>query len=233
MNNYHTNFKNLLCLMVYASTLLSAATQAALLIPGDTVLLSGTSSALRPEIANPVLDEQVSNFALEIDGKMVTGSVSQRLRNFEGFGLLIDYKITSFDDQGLGLLIEGLNTQDFFGIGLMGPLDVDYRLDETGDVFPVAASLQAGIDGGPVEFDFGSSPLLSGETSRWMFVADPNNDLVVFGDFGAQLLTRDITGAQFSIPFESYVTFIPVPASLPLLASGLIGLIVIAGRRSI
>ena len=34
MNDYHINFKNLLCLMIYASTLLSAAKQAVLLTPG-------------------------------------------------------------------------------------------------------------------------------------------------------------------------------------------------------
>ena len=230
MKDYHINFKNLFYLLIYASTFLSTSTQAALLTPGGTVLLSGTSSALRPEIDNPVLDEQVSNFAFEIDGKMVTGSVSQRLRNFEGFGLLIDYKITLFDDQGLGLQIEGLNTQNFF-FGELEPLDVDYRIDETGDVFPLTAYLQDSL-AGPVEFDFGSNPLLSGETSRWMFVGDSNNDLVVFDGFGAQLLARDAIGTQFSIPFESYLTFIPIPAPLLLLSSGLFGLIVIAKRRA-
>ncbi len=36
------------------------------------------------------------------------------------------------------------------------------------------------------------------------------------------MLTRDANGTQYSIPFESYVTLIPVPASLPLLASSLL-----------
>lgn len=126
--------------------------------------------------------------------------------------------------------IEGLNTQSFFGVGSNGPLDVDYRLDETGDIFPETASLQA--DELPVEFDFGSTPLSAGETSRWMFVGDPNNDLWVFGDWGAHLLASDPTGTPFSIPFDSYLNFIPSPASLTLLVSGLIGFLWARPHRS-
>jgi hypothetical protein len=210
--------------------LLSIPAYAVTLNPGDTVPLFGTTAIMSPETAGPILEEQVSNFAVEINGKMVTGSVSQRLRDFQGFGLLIDYRITSFVDQGLGLQIQGLNTQDFFGVSELGPLDVDYRLDEPGDIFPETASLQAGF-GGPVEYDFGSNPLLAGETSRWMFVGDPNNDLVVFGNWGAQLMVLDPADKQFSIPFNSYVTFIPVPAAVWLFASGLIGLIGVARRK--
>jgi len=230
MQDRYFNLKNLVGLLIYACALVSASTQAVSLNPGETVPLSGTTAVLSPETTGPIIDEQIANFAIEVDGNMVTGAVSQRLRNFQGFGLLIDYRVTSFDDQGLGLQIEGLETQDFFGVGDIGPLDVDYRLDEPGDIFPVTASLQAGF-GGPVEFDFGSTPLLAGETSRWMFVGDPNNDLVVFGNWGAQLLALGPTGTPYSIPFNSYVTFIPIPASLPLMACGLIGLIGIAKRR--
>ena len=81
--------------------LLSIPTYAVTLNPGDTVPLFGTTAILSPETAGPILEEQVSNFAIDIDGVIVTGAVSQRLRNFLGFGLLIDYRITSFDDQGI------------------------------------------------------------------------------------------------------------------------------------
>jgi hypothetical protein len=64
-----------------------------------------------------------------------------------------------------------------------------------------------------------------------MFVGDPNNDLVVFGGYGAHLLALTPTGTQLSIPFQTYSTYIPIPASLPLMASGLIGLIGIARRK--
>jgi hypothetical protein len=63
-----------------------------------------------------------------------------------------------------------------------------------------------------------------------MFVGGLNSE-VVFGGWGAQLLVLDTTGTQFSIPFDSYFANIPIPASLPLMASGLIGLIGIAKRR--
>lgn len=65
-----------------------------------------------------------------------------------------------------------------------------------------------------------------------MFVGDPNNDLVTFGGFGAQLLAVDMNGAQISILFASYVTFIPIPAAIWLFASGLIGLVGLARRKA-
>jgi hypothetical protein len=225
-------FKYLAGLLVYACALVSASTQAVPLNLGETVPLSGTTAALSPETAGPIVDEQIANFAIEIDGTMVTGAVSQRLRNFLGSSWLVDYRVTSFNDQGLGLQIEGLQTSFYFGLGQRGPLDVDYRLDEAGDIFPVTASLQDLGGGGRVKFDFGSNPLLAGETSRWMFVGDPNNDLVEFGPgHGAELRVVDQVGTPFSIPFDSYITFIPISTSLPLMASGLIGLIVIARRK--
>jgi len=229
MKDCCTSFRSLAGLLMYTIALLPASTYAVTLSPGETVFLPGTTAISRPKTAGPLLEERVADFAVEMNGKTVTGAVSQRLRGFQGSTWLIDYRITSFDDQGMGLQIEGLNTQGFFGVGMVGPLDVDYRLDAAGDIVPVTASLQA--DGGPVEFDFGPNPLSAGETSRWVFIGDPNNDLVIFGDHGAHLLARDPAGTQFSFPFESYVTFIPSPTSLPLLAFGLIGLIGIAKRR--
>jgi hypothetical protein len=232
MKDHYFNLKYLAGLLIYACALVSASTQAVPLNLGQTVPLSGTTAVLSPETAGPIIDEQIANFAIEVDGKMVTGAVSQRLRNFQGGSFLIDYRVTSFDDQGLGLQIEGLKTQPYFGVGLAGPLDVDYRLDEAGDIFPVTASLQDIGFGGPVEFDFGPNPLLAGETSRWMFVGDPNNDIVGFGSNpGADLLVLDPTGTQFNIRFDAYWTAIPIPGSILLMASGLIGLVGIAKRR--
>ena len=226
MKDSYFNLKNLAGLLIFACVLVSASTQAVTLNLGEAVLLSGTTAALSPETAGRIIEEKIANFAIEIDGKIVTGAVAQRLREYQGFSVLIDYRIASFDDQGLGLQIEGLNTQRVLDYP---PYEVDYRLDEPGDVFPVTASLQVDLFG-PVEFDFGSSPLIAGETSRWMFVGGLN-DLVVFGYWGAQLLVLDTTGTQFSIPFDSYFAPIPIPASLPLMASGLIGLIGIARRK--
>ena len=214
--------------------LLSTSTYAVTLIPGEIQLLSGTTAIMSPETAGPILETRVSRFAVEINGEMITGAVSQRLHKF-GFGFVIDYRVSSFDDQGIGLQIQGLNTNEFYGIGFVGPLDVDYRLDEPGDVFPVTASMQDNFEGfgGAVEFDFGFNPLLAGETSRWMFLGDPNNDIAIFGSFGSHLVANDTSGTQFSIPFASYATLIPIPSAVWLFGSGLIGLIGVARRRKV
>ncbi len=212
------------CITAGMVALLSAAASGTSIHPGETIPLFGTTSAARPEIGGPVIDQRVANFAMVVDGTSVTGAVSQRVRRLGelgGFGLVIDYRISSFDDQGLGVQIVGLQTQSYYGDDFIGPLDVDFRLDEPGAVSPFAAS-RIGL---PVIFDFGPSPLFSGLSSRWMFVGDPNTDLVVFGRYGAQLLARDAAGHALSIPFDSYLTFVPVPASWPVVALGLASIV--------
>jgi hypothetical protein len=210
--------------------LLSAPCQAVSLYAGDTVFLGGTTSALSPDISGLILEERMSEFSIMVDGVEATGTVSQRLRSYDGSAYLIDYQISTFDDQGLGLKIESIQTNHFYADDFTS-LEVDYRLDETGVVSPIAASQQDFGLGGPVVFDFGEDSLLSGQTSRWMFVGDPTNDLVTFGSYGAALLATDTDGSQLHIPFQSYVTFVPLPASLPLLLSGLIGLFIFSKRR--
>lgn len=93
------------------------------------------------------------------------------MRRYLTFELLVDYRITAFDDQGLGLEILGLQTQSFYpGLGL----NVDYRVDEPGTIAPDYVSYQpiGSVVSTPnsVYFDFGSDGLMSGDTSRWMFV---------------------------------------------------------------
>jgi hypothetical protein len=191
--------------------------------PDSTVLLSGTTSALRPETAGPIIDQQTSAFSLVIEDKTVTGNVLLRVRRYQGFGLLFDYRIGSFDDQGLGLTINRLVTQTFYtnSYSEFPPVDADYRLDDAGDISPTTASLPLGNN---IEFDFAYTPVHSGESSKWMFVADPNNDCFVYGDLGAYLLVSDLNNAHYKIKFGSYLSYIPIPAALPLFMSAVLGI---------
>jgi hypothetical protein len=107
MKDRYFNLKNLAGLLVYACALVSVSTQAVPLNLGETVPLSGTTAVLSPETAGAIIEEKIANFAIQIDGNMVTGAVSQRLREYQTFdrpfGRLIDYRVTSFDDQGMNL----------------------------------------------------------------------------------------------------------------------------------
>ena len=204
------------------------------LLPGDSVPLFGTTTAAQPDIGGPVLVTQSANFQ-QTDGTgnvLFSGTIEQRVRNYPlgGSGLLIDYQITNFIDNGGGFRITALRTNDYFDF----MLDVDYRLDEMGDVAPSTAfwPLQGDLsfNSAPVTFNF-SDLLLSGNTSRSMFVVSPINDIPVFGGFGAELTVTGQSGDIFQVPFESFSAIIPLPAAVWLFGSGLLGLIGIARRK--
>jgi len=205
------------------------------LLPGDSAPLFGTTTADRPEIGGPVLVTQSANFQ-QIDGTgnmLFSGTIEQQVRNYPlgGFGLLIDYQITNFTDNGGGFSITALGTNNYFDF----MLDVDYRLDEMGDVAPSTASwpLENGdpnFGTAPVTFNF-SDILLAGNTSRSMFVASPSNDIPVFGGFGAELTVTGQSGDIFQVPFESFSAIIPLPTAIWLFGSGLLGLIGVARKQ--
>jgi len=164
---------------------------------------------------------------------LFSGTIEQRVRNFPlaGFGLLIDYQITNFTDNGGGFMITALRTNNYFDY----MLDVDYRIDELGDVAPSTASWpiensDPNFGTAPVTFNF-SDLLLAGDTSRSMFVASPSNDIPVFGAFGAELTVSGQSGGILQVPFESFSAIIPLPAALWLFSSGLLCLAGIARRK--
>ncbi len=76
MKDSYFNLKNLAGLLIYACAFVSASTQAVTLNPGETVPLFGTTAVLSPETAGAIIDEKIANFAIQIDGNMVTGAVA-------------------------------------------------------------------------------------------------------------------------------------------------------------
>ena len=203
------------------------------LLPGGSVPLFGTTTAAQPDIGGPVLITQSVNFQQtdNTGNVLFFGTIEQRARNYPlgGSGLLFDYQITNFTDNGGGFRITALSTNSFSD----SMLDVDYRLDEAGDVAPSIAFWPLRGDpvfnDAPVTFSF-SDLLLAGNTSRSMFVASIN-DIPVFGGFGAELTVMGLSGDNYLVPFESFSAIIPIPAGVWLFGSGLIGLIGIARRK--
>lgn len=204
------------------------------LLPGDSVPLFGTTTAAQSDIGSSVLITQSVNFQqTDSTGNVLfSGTIEQRARNYPlgGFGLLFDYQITNFTDNGGGFRITALSTNSFTDF----MLDVDYRLDEAGDIAPSIAfwPLQGDpvFNHAPVTFSF-SDLLLAGNTSRSMFVASISNDIPVFGGFGAELTVIGLSGDNYLVPFASFSAIIPVPAGVWLFGSGLLGLIGVARRK--
>jgi len=204
------------------------------LFPGDSLPLSGTTTSDRPEIGAPVFTTQLANFQQTdvIGNVLFSGTVEQRVRQFPLGGILIDYQITNFTDNGEGFRITALDTNHHYG----SMLDVDYRLDEMGDVAPNAAiwpdfTFDPAFNDAPVSFNFPDS-LLSGNTSRDMFVVTYGGDILVYGAHGAQLTVAGQSGDIYQVSFESFSAIIPIPPALYLFATGLLGLPGMARRKA-
>lgn len=75
MKNHYTYFNNLIATLICSSFFLSNPVHSVTLSQNETVLLFGTTTALSQEISGTILEEQVSNFSVEINGQIVTGSV--------------------------------------------------------------------------------------------------------------------------------------------------------------
>jgi len=121
------------------------------------------------------------------------------------------YKITDFQDNGLGYKITELRSAFHVASAYSG-LDVDFLLDSLGDLAPNQASFPD-TDYSSVRFNF-SQPLRANNTSREMFVV-ANADLVTeeLGVWGAGVTVMAPFGAMTEVSFPTYLTFIPEPST--------------------
>lgn len=184
---------------------------------GETIPLSGTTLAQRPDLTGPIVDyRHVSFEVVQGSETLVSGSIDLWLSSLVGDNRLVEfYQLNEITDYtGLGYRVNSLYT----GPQVLFPtVDVDYLLDSPGLVGPNSAS--SDFFYGPVRFDFGSE---SRDASlNTMFVVT-NNDLFEFGGFwGAHVTLVNDSGSMLDAPFESYITFIPEPAIWQLMLLGI------------
>ncbi|MBI3154245.1 MAG: hypothetical protein HYZ20_02450 [Burkholderiales bacterium] len=194
--------------------------------------LTGTSQAERPEIGPPPAVLQLSAFSLAdpVSGKpWLRGSVGLSLSAHEQAGRLWQhYRIESFEDlAGAGYRVEALVTAPVYGAGEQ-PVDADYRTDLPGAVAPTHARHEMEALPMQVVFRF-DEPVLPGQDSRAMFVL--GDDLAAYGSYGAFVAVVDPAGRRHELGFDSYITFIPEPATAWLLTCGL-GLLGVGARAA-
>ena len=220
--------------LLLAATALATTAQAALIAPGSSTLLSGTSVALDPTLSGTVLQDVLEPFTIDLGaGSAVNGYIQDRVVRESGSGTL-DFYYRLFN----GLDPDGCTLPSGGSIGVAGrsgysgfTTDVNYRTDGLGTVAPSGASRTA--NGNQVLFGFLSSPVAPGQQSRFFFI---KTNATAYNDLGTGTLIG--FNAQGGFGQTQFSTFEPAPVPIApafwLFASGLLGLAAVAGRvRSI
>ncbi len=214
-----------------AVALFSAGAQAALVAPGSSVLLSGTTASADPNLAGTVVQDVLEPFTVDLGGgNSVNGYVQDRVVRETATGTL-DFYYRLFN----GLDGDGCPVASGGSIGVASrngysglSTDVNYRIDGLGSVAPSAATRSA--DGSTVLFGFLSDPIAPGQESRFFFV---HTDARSYDNLGTGTLVGFSSSGGFGqTQFSVYVPApVPLPAAVWTFGSGVLGMLAIALRR--
>ncbi|MHB8257386.1 MAG: hypothetical protein ACYDE0_09140 [Acidiferrobacterales bacterium] len=223
--------RTLLCAaLLCAGTALAATAQAALIAPGSSALLSGTSVALDPALSGTVLQDVLEPFTIDLGaGSAINGYIQDRVVRESGSGTL-DFYYRLFN----GIDSDGCTLPSGGSIGVAGrsgysglTTDVNYRTDSLGTVAPSGASRTA--DGNQVLFGFLGSPIAPGQESHFFFI---KTNATAYNNLGTgTLIGFNAQGGFGQTQFSTYEPApVPIAPALPLFASGLSALMGFAWR---
>lgn len=188
--------------------------------PYLVTMLPGTTSALRPELAGTVLEDDVQSFSYG----SVSGTVQSRVVREDVAGTLDFYWRIEVDPNSLGTVPEFM-VRDF---GYSHLTDADFRIDGLGSSFPYAALVfnPAAAPTGVIDFIMGP-PVQAGSGSLFVFLRTSATD---YAKTAVYVVGNPFTADQaaFNLTFAP----VPEPASWLMLGLGLAALGCTAQSRS-
>ena len=216
--------KQLLCRGLVVCGLIAGfgvTVQAAVLVPGGAIALSGTTSAARPELAGTVIYDVLIPFQIDINGfpgnPLYQGNLQNRVVRSNIDGTLDFYYRIRDTNGGLNGILASAETDDFTGWST----DVDYRTDGLGSKETTRAERSAAGD--LVTLLYGNS-VFGGEESLFTFIKTDATQFTTGGQTTLKL------GGGESITLDTVMPDVPEPATLALLVLGVS--VVLYGRRS-
>lgn len=212
----------------------SGHVQAALVTPGDTVALSGTTVAASPDLAGTVIRDTLIPFQIfnTAGGLIMSGNVQDRVVRSANTGeLIFAPRLRDFDMTLPDAWVSSMRVTGYDGFST----DIDFRTDGLGNVGPNDVSRSAGT-GDALSFRYDPNIIWPNNGDEAYFISTFSNAV----DFD---LTGSITISAQNDPGASVFStvlsgtaapsIVPVPAAVWLFGSGLLGLIGLARRKKV
>lgn len=210
------NFLLSFCWGLMGCGMLPSLAPAAIIAPGGTVGVSGTTVALRPELAGLILQDTIVNWS---DGPGTTfGTLQTRVVREDSTGTL-DFYERIFNDPSSRNFVSAGRFEDYTGF----TTDVDFRLDGLGDLGPDQVK-RVGAGGTSVNFVFNEVGVGPGQSS--LFLLTKTEALNYTTSQGDLIIGRDATGApsgDLSNLFPVYSpSGVPEPGTYAMISAGLV-----------
>ncbi len=222
--------KNLTSTLLGCLCLLSAQVSSAVSItPGTSSLLNGTTFATNPDLGGTIIRDVLRPFEIadSLGNIVITGNVQDRVVRSTNTGeLIFAPRLRDLNNPNGDAWIYQLNMMGFEGF----TTDVDYRTDGLGNVGP--DSVSRNITGDILNFSYGSSIILPPDESYFLSVMSNATEFDLSGSILISA-SNDFGGNSFSTRLRqiSAPSAVPLPASVWLFGSGLIGLLGISRRK--
>jgi len=211
--------KALLLVLLFLASVAGSA-HAVILTPGVFTPLSGTTAAANPNLAGPIVYDDMVAFSFIGDdtGGIISGQVQVRL--VHAVDNTYDFYWRVINDANSAGAIGSFRIGEF----MTSVYDADYRIDGVGDKAPQYAYLFPDPPyAGYVNFEFGTDGLAAGMSSNFMFLDTLETTYPAgFALYDVTNVGQTHISGQFTTPAPGVA--VPEPSMMVLFFSGLAGL---------